>query len=593
MSMHQAGETLPDEESAAWYYYQQQQQQHAATMQGSEWARYEAAGRTPPTQTAYGLPSAYMMDGASAQGHPYAHAYPQMHGFVPPGAAYPNAAALAYANATGSAGSDPNYWQHQHQQVPPQRAPWLQPQHFSPQMQHQQPQFRPPGGARGAGPAGALRMQPHHPASTRHAPHLSGPPGAAPSHPSAGRPSNPTSEADFQQRRVPSASHLDQKADSVAGSSNPAAEAAGSGKFEASPASRFSVLTKLPPLPPLPVESASATGEAKEDAVSLPASLLPSNWGLAGLFPPGQDPVTRLVAYIKRLEERCEAYEKREEAWAWRVEALAFEPTLAWRTLEDDKEQVGGGGDGGDKAPAPILGVRLLQRVQELTDENEELGRIVGRKIGIEKTQQSSEQVGENAGAKKETNAGQRADVDEQGQVPRAQLEQALRGKSASDSPCLKWRAHIPSSDCLFRPPPHPTGSDAHTLIERMDAALTSSEKRAHEAERALASAGERDSNMLEGEMQRLQVQERGEKTGQSTNNNRRARASLPPRPDHGTTAGAASNPHAHGSRNNRQQRQQGSGSTSPAHRPHTGGRLSTGRAPQQSDQRQQDGPEQ
>lgn len=110
------------------------------------------------------------------------------------------------------------------------------------------------------------------------------------------------------------------------------------------------VYSRLPPLDLLPVAPTALPAEVQ--------STLPEE----------------VQTYLKEMEALVVAHQKRDEARTLQLEALAFNPVLA---LRPNGEAQGGK----ELNPAPILGVRLLHRVQELTEENEELGRLLEQRL--------------------------------------------------------------------------------------------------------------------------------------------------------------------------------------------------------------------
>ncbi|KDN53090.1 hypothetical protein K437DRAFT_266024 [Tilletiaria anomala UBC 951] len=201
--------------------------------------------------------------------------------------------------------------------------------------------------------------------------------------------------------------------------------------------SNLNVFSRLPPLPPLPQEPS-------KPSVEFP----PAPWSLAGLFPSGEDPISATRAYVEQLEALVDAYRERERMRILQIEALAMDPTLALQVHKSQKsnesaasqaaEAVTAGesdasknqSEEGSVELAPILGIRLLQKVQELADENEELGRILSKRIEL--------------------------------------------GSGKCEPDVERLRAEL---------------TDAHTLIAQMDKALTIAEQRRTASEQALAIA--------------------------------------------------------------------------------------------------------
>lgn len=123
-------------------------------------------------------------------------------------------------------------------------------------------------------------------------------------------------------------------------------------------------------------------------------------------LPPTPTPLTpeqqgslpeEIQTHVHGLESLLTAYKKREEEHTLRLESVAFNPVLALQegsqytpgppTSEANPSSDQQDGDppavksNTELDPAPILGVRLLHRVQELTEENEELGRLLEKQL--------------------------------------------------------------------------------------------------------------------------------------------------------------------------------------------------------------------
>lgn len=84
-----------------------------------------------------------------------------------------------------------------------------------------------------------------------------------------------------------------------------------------------------------------------------------------------------------------DAFEKREDALVLRVEAIGFQPEAAWRFFQEKGDEitrldeVPGSVDAVREAPAPILGIRLLQKLDQIQRENEELHQLFIDKMAI------------------------------------------------------------------------------------------------------------------------------------------------------------------------------------------------------------------
>ncbi|SJX61626.1 uncharacterized protein SRS1_12611 [Sporisorium reilianum f. sp. reilianum] len=128
---------------------------------------------------------------------------------------------------------------------------------------------------------------------------------------------------------------------------------------------RSDISLRYPPLPSLPERCAtppllrsepSATSDAKT-AKTEAASLDPS-----------------VLEYITSLRSTIEAYEKRDDLLRLRTEAVGFQPQHAWSAWQSPDKPA----PSDTEAPTnPILGVRLLQRLDKLQRENDELGRLL------------------------------------------------------------------------------------------------------------------------------------------------------------------------------------------------------------------------
>ncbi|MCO5565686.1 hypothetical protein L7F22_019360 [Adiantum nelumboides] len=78
------------------------------------------------------------------------------------------------------------------------------------------------------------------------------------------------------------------------------------------------------------------------------------------------------------------AFQQREEALIMRIEALGFEPESAWRVmneLERNQKEQEGRGSSEREVVAPVLGIRLLQRIDALQKENEKLEDLLKEQI--------------------------------------------------------------------------------------------------------------------------------------------------------------------------------------------------------------------
>lgn len=108
-------------------------------------------------------------------------------------------------------------------------------------------------------------------------------------------------------------------------------------------------------------------------------------------YQPPEAPVVPLLSRLPSLPSRPDlsgindanqvavAFQEREEALIMRIEALGFEPESAWKVMN---ELQGGTGNVEREAAAPVLGIRLLQRIDALQKENERLEDQLKEQIG-------------------------------------------------------------------------------------------------------------------------------------------------------------------------------------------------------------------
>ncbi|PWN46608.1 hypothetical protein IE53DRAFT_382752 [Violaceomyces palustris] len=95
--------------------------------------------------------------------------------------------------------------------------------------------------------------------------------------------------------------------------------------------------------------------------------------------------------YASELRGLIEVYEKRDEMLRLRTEAAGFDAKRAWQAWENGIKDNEGGESSRSSSdqrqgsePYSILGVRLLQRVAQLSQENDELGRLLESKLNLE-----------------------------------------------------------------------------------------------------------------------------------------------------------------------------------------------------------------
>lgn len=145
--------------------------------------------------------------------------------------------------------------------------------------------------------------------------------------------------------------------------------------------------------------------------------------------------------YVSALRTIIDTYQQRDDLLRLRTEAVGFEPKrayLAWQTQQSDATSED---SANSAATNPILGVRLLQRLDKLQRENEELGRLLSSGANLTK------------------------------------------GHDASSSGEVKVL--------------HQEVQECHQLIDAMDKALSSAEARAAAAERALEVACRNNSTSI------------------------------------------------------------------------------------------------
>ncbi|PWN33887.1 uncharacterized protein FA14DRAFT_156565 [Meira miltonrushii] len=117
-----------------------------------------------------------------------------------------------------------------------------------------------------------------------------------------------------------------------------------------------------------PIAGITSTSYQPPEAPIVPhLSRLPS-------LPPRPD-----LSGISDASQLATAFQQREEALIMRIEALGFEPESAWKVMT---ELEGGAGRVEREAAAPVLGIRLLQRIDALQKENEKLEDRLKEQIG-------------------------------------------------------------------------------------------------------------------------------------------------------------------------------------------------------------------
>lgn len=178
---------------------------------------------------------------------------------------------------------------------------------------------------------------------------------------------------------------------------------------------RSDISLRYPPLPSVPERCATP-------------SVLQSDTGKASLASEtnGAAVDPSILEYVSYLRRMLSVYEKRDELLRLRTEAVGFQPKHAWSAWQA-QQTCASFSDQDSSSPHPILGVRLLQRLDKLQRENDELGQLV--------------------------------------------LQRVESSGSGADDEVERLRAEV---------------SDCHRLIEAMDTALSSAEAKAAASERAL-----------------------------------------------------------------------------------------------------------
>ncbi|KAE8221208.1 hypothetical protein CF319_g5391 [Tilletia indica] len=199
------------------------------------------------------------------------------------------------------------------------------------------------------------------------------------------------------------------------GGAGPSANAGpGAGNINALPLSaRFPPLPRRPDLPPTldpppPSDAQEDTAEGEKE-----------------------DRTSQLEEQTVQLRAAVEAYQARDEAWALRMEAIGFEPARAYVAAVSDSnlppmetaradatptiEQDGADENDNEKDNAlrsavakrgfaPVLGLRLLQRIHKLEKENAELHDLLSDQLQIGGPAESSKK--EEAGKKEKAGGG-------------------------------------------------------------------------------------------------------------------------------------------------------------------------------------------
>ncbi|KAJ9478388.1 GATA type zinc finger protein Asd4 [Pseudozyma hubeiensis] len=95
---------------------------------------------------------------------------------------------------------------------------------------------------------------------------------------------------------------------------------------------------------------------------------------------PPQDVDSAVLAYVTSLRTILSTYEKRDDLLRLRTEAVGFQPRQAWSAWQSQQDaSTADTHTSADDAIStnPVLGVRLLQRLDKLQRENDELGRLL------------------------------------------------------------------------------------------------------------------------------------------------------------------------------------------------------------------------
>lgn len=149
------------------------------------------------------------------------------------------------------------------------------------------------------------------------------------------------------------------------------------------------ILTRLPSLPDLPSEIVPPKGLDLESLQRTTSTSLKETDPDSGSHLSENQPSynqSELLDFIQHLSTKVQILEKRDDIRNLREEALAFRPELVYEDVSDAKGKGKGMSSIGkekDQQFHPVLGVRLLQRIDTLQKENEELGSILSEKLGL------------------------------------------------------------------------------------------------------------------------------------------------------------------------------------------------------------------
>ncbi|GAC96438.1 GATA type zinc finger protein Asd4 [Pseudozyma hubeiensis SY62] len=130
---------------------------------------------------------------------------------------------------------------------------------------------------------------------------------------------------------------------------------------------RSEISLRYPPLPSLP-----------ERCVTPPS--LQSKRSTSHDENPSEDVDPAVLTYITSLRTTLSTYEKRDDLLRLRTEAVGFQPRQAWSAWQSqqDASTADTHSSADDSVSTnPVLGVRLLQRLDKLQRENDELGRLL------------------------------------------------------------------------------------------------------------------------------------------------------------------------------------------------------------------------
>jgi len=275
--------------------------------------------------------------------------------------------------------------------------------------------------------------------------------------------------------------------------------------------------TRFPPLParPAAVPPLHDPSETDEEETPTATTSEPQEASTSSAAP-GAVTVEALQAQVQQLRAAVQTYEARDEAWALRMDAIGFEPArayvaavldtqasssaLAATVQEDGRDEVltpkieqqeqkqhatpppSSGASSSEDALrasaarrgfAPVLGMRLLQRVHKLEKENAELHDLLVRRLKLDEDGASSAAAA--AGAASE----QGADVAiQEDAVPSSGAASATSGVAADGvDPAARSREERAKAQATIELLETEL-QDAHALIAALSGALKTAESK-------------------------------------------------------------------------------------------------------------------